>query len=193
METDIEKPELQTSVPKLISVAPVEQREATGRNRRFVLAAIVGGVVLLASATWWLSARNTKQEPAFGNGIATVRRADFFKKLRVNGTVEAVSYQPIAAPRLSGPGSGTLIITKLATSGLRVKKGALLVEFDRQTQIKNALDRQADYADFVQQINKKRADQATAEAVDQTALKQSENAMQSARLELKRNEIVSRI
>ena len=104
-----------------------------------------------------------------------------------------MSYQPIAAPRLSGPGSGTLIITKLITSGTNVKKGDLLVEFDRQTQIKNALDRQADYVDFVQQINKKRADQAAAEAVDLTGLKQAENAVQSAQLELKRNEIVSRI
>jgi HlyD family secretion protein len=74
-----------------------------------------------------------------------------------------------------------------------VKKGDLLVEFDRQTQIKNALDRQADYVDFVQQINKKKADQAAIEAVDLTALKQAENAQQSATLELKRNEIVSRI
>jgi HlyD family secretion protein len=193
METDIEKPELQTSVPKLISVAPAEQREATSRNRRLVLAGIVASVAVPAAITWWLSARNTKQEPTFGNAIATVRRADFLKTLRVNGTVEAVSYQPIAAPRLSGPGSGSLIITRLATSGRQVKAGELLVEFDRQTQIKNALDRQADYVDFVQQINKKRADQAAVEAVDLTALKQAENAMESARLELKRNEIVSRI
>ena len=96
--------------------------------------------------------------------------------------------------RLSGPGSGSRsILTKLAASGKNVKKGELLVEFDRQTQIKNALDRQADYVDFVQQIEKKKADQAAAQAVDQTALKQAENLMQSASLELKRNEIVSRI
>jgi multidrug efflux pump subunit AcrA (membrane-fusion protein) len=124
---------------------------------------------------------------------AIVRRADFVRRVRIQGTVEAVSFHAIAAPRLSGPGSGTLILTKLVASGKSVKKGELLVEFDRQTQIKNALDRQADYVDFVQQIEKKKADQAAAQAVDQTALKQAENAMQSAALELKRNEIVSRI
>jgi HlyD family secretion protein len=125
--------------------------------------------------------------------VATAKRGDFVRRLRVQGTVEAVSFHAIAAPRLSGPGSGSLIVTKLVASGKSVKKGELLVEFDRQAQIKNALDRQADYVDLVQQIEKKRADQAAAQAVDLTALKQAENSMQSAALELKRNEIVSRI
>src|SRR5207245_6965230 len=113
------------------------------------------------------------------------------RRLRVQGTVEAVSFHAIAAPRLSGPGSGALIVTKLVASGKSVKKGELLVEFDRQTQIKNSLDRQADYVDLVQQIEKKRADQAAAQAVDLTALKQAENARRSPALELKRTEIVS--
>src|SRR5579859_5241653 len=61
------------------------------------------------------------------SAIATAaRRADFVRSIRINGTVEAVNFLAIAAPRLSGPGLGTLVITKLAVSGTHVKKGELL-------------------------------------------------------------------
>ncbi len=171
--------------------SPAEAQSS--RARWGVLAACVGAIVVVGGLFFAMSGSASQARQNGAESTAVVRRTDFVHRLRVNGTVEAVSYQPIAAPRLSGQNSGTLLITKLATSGSKVKKGDLLVEFDRQAQIKNALDRQADYVDFVQQINKMKADQATAEAVDLTALKQAENAQASATLELKRNEIVSRI
>jgi len=43
-----------------------------------------------------------------------------------------------------------------------------LVEFDRQAQIKAALDQQATYRDLLEQINKKKADQAAALAKDKS-------------------------
>jgi HlyD family secretion protein len=157
---------------------------------------VVGGIVLLVVALvglgiWKLAGRSRTQE-ATGT-VATVTRGDFVRTLRVQGTVEAVSFHSVAAPRLSGPGSGALVVTKLIGSGTRVKKGDLLVEFDRQTQIKNALDRQADFVDFEQQIRKMQADQSVARATDSTALKQAEGTLQTASLELRRNEIVSKI
>lgn len=124
---------------------------------------------------------------------ASVKRGDFVRTLRLNGTTEAIQARPIAAPRLQVQGLSTLVVTHLVPSGTRVKKGELLVEFDRQAQIKSALDRQADYLDFLEQINKKKADQAAALARDQSELKQAENAVGSAQLEVQRNEIVSKI
>jgi len=88
---------------------------------------------------------------------------------------------------------GSLIITKLAASGSHVNKGDLLVQFDQQQQIKNALDQEATYVDLVEQINKKKADQATARAADESDLRQAENAMNSAAAEVRRNEILSKI
>jgi HlyD family secretion protein len=166
----------------------------SNRPRRNIILILIA--VILASAlvfSFWKGSGSGTQSGEQNPTVAIAKRGDFVRRLRVQGTVEAVSFHAIAAPRLSGPGYGTLILTKLIGSGKSVKKGELLVEFDRQTQIKNALDRQADYVDLVQQIEKKRADQAATQAVDQTALKQAENAMNSAALELKRNEIVSRI
>jgi multidrug efflux pump subunit AcrA (membrane-fusion protein) len=137
--------------------------------------------------------RDPKTTVSASAGTATAKRADFVQTRRIHGTVEAVSFYAIAAPRLSGPGLGSLIVTKLTGSGKQVKKGDLLVEFDRQQQIRNAFDRQAEYVDFIQQIKKKEADEASASATDKTALTQAESTMKSAELELRRNEIVSAI
>lgn len=99
----------------------------------------------------------------------------------------------IAAPRLSGQGLGTLIITKLVVNGSSVHHGDVLVEFDRQVQLRNVLDKQAEYRDLEDQIKKKQADQAAARAADETELKQAEDAEKTAELEVKKNEIVSKI
>ncbi|PYQ93092.1 MAG: hypothetical protein DMF97_20590, partial [Acidobacteria bacterium] len=119
---------------------------------------------------------------ASGNGVA----------LRLQGAVEPVRSHPVIVPRMagSGPGSGTLVIVHLAKPGTRVKRGDLLIEFDRQAQIKTAHDRQAEYRDFVEQINKKRGEQLTAAAHEEAEVKKAENALKSAELEVLKNEIV---
>lgn len=124
---------------------------------------------------------------------AIIERKDFSKTLRLHGIVEAVESHAIAAPRLSGQGLGTLIITRLAGSGSAVHRGDVLVEFDRQAQLRVVLDKQAEYRDLIDQIKKKQADQAATRAGDETELKQAEDAEQTAQLEVKKNEILSKI
>lgn len=124
---------------------------------------------------------------------AVVEERDFVKTIRFHGIVEAVEAHAIAAPRLSGQGLGTLIITKLVANGSSVHRGDVLVEFDRQAQLRNVLDKQAEYRDLVDQIKKKEADQAAARAADETELKQADDAEKTAALEVKKNEIVSKI
>jgi multidrug resistance efflux pump len=94
---------------------------------------------------------------------------------------------------LAGGEITSLVITKLAPAGARIKQGDLLVEFDRQKQLKNSLDKQAEYREFEDQIEKKKGDQASARAKDETELKQAEGALETARLEMRKNEVVSRI
>jgi multidrug efflux pump subunit AcrA (membrane-fusion protein) len=115
------------------------------------------------------------------------------RTLRVTGTTEATQSYIVAAPTLTGGNLGSLIITKMAQAGARVKKGNLLVEFDRQAQIKNALDKQAEYDDLVEQIKKSQADQAIAQAKDESELHAAEDAVKTAELETRRNEVVSKI
>jgi HlyD family secretion protein len=121
-----------------------------------------------------------------------VERRAFVRTLRLTGTLEAVRSHSILGPMLAG-GGGDMVITKLVSAGSRVKQGDLLAEFNRQTQMKNYLDKQAEYRDLVNQIQEKEADQAAARVHDETELKQAEDALGKAKLEVSRNEVVSRI
>jgi len=121
---------------------------------------------------------------AFANGGVT---------LRLHGSVEPIRSYPVFVPRLAGANANSVVITHLAKPGTHVTKGDLLVEFDSQAQIKTAHDREAEYRDFVEQINKMRADQLAARAHDETAIKQAENAVKSAEIDVSTNEVRARI
>jgi len=123
-----------------------------------------------------------------------VERRDFRRTLRFHGTVEAVQFYSAVAPRLSGQtGSPMMVITKLAANGTRVRQGDVLVEFDRQNQLKNVIDREAEYKNLLQQVRKKEADQAAARARDETEVKEAEFDLQAARVDMRKNDVVTLI
>jgi HlyD family secretion protein len=173
--------------PAQLQVVPPPPKRRTTLLLGLVLAVVV------TSLLTWRGLKHSRNQTNVQEQVATVKRADFLRSIRLNGTVEAINFLAIAPPRLSGPGMGSLVITKLAASGSHVSKGDLLVQFDQQQQIKNALDQEATYVDLVEQINKKKADQATARAADESGLRQAENDMNSAAAEVRRNEILSKI
>jgi HlyD family secretion protein len=119
-----------------------------------------------------------------------VKRGDFKGILRLNGRVNAVESYSAKAPRLARQRSSTLVITKILPTGTNVKKGDILVEFDRQDQLKNILDRQAEYDNLIHQISKKRADQIAAMAADKTELKAAEVDVQTAKVEMRKNDLI---
>lgn len=126
-------------------------------------------------------------------GTAIVSRGTFVRSIRFSGTVEAMQSYIAMTPRLTGPGMGTLVVTKLAPSGARVRRGDVLVEFDRQSQLREALDRRNEYLGFEAQIRRKQAEQRAALVSDETQLQQAVNAVERARLELLKNEMLSAI
>ena len=163
-------------------------------NRRWLIAtAVVAAVLIVAGvfATRNASDRSGQDHPSIRTGM--VEQKDFVQTVRVHGIVEAVESHTIAAPRLSGQGLNTLIITRMVKNGSTVHQGNVLVEFDRQAQLKNVLDKEAEYKGLVADIGKKQADQAALRAADETELKKAEDAEKAAELEVKKNEIVSRI
>ena len=115
--------------------------------------------------------------------------------IRLHGTVEPVRSYTVSAPRLTGGGSGAgpLIVVHLARPGVYVQPGDLLVEFDRQTQIKAVRDREAEHRDFVEQINKKRGEYLTARALRDSQLKQAENQVKIAELGVVGNDLLPKI
>ena len=113
---------------------------------------VIAVAVLAAGAAIWRAKQTqrsgTTTAASAGPRTAVVQRRDFVHTLRLTGTIQAIQSYMIAAPRLSGQQIGQLTVTKLTPSGTKVKKGDLLVEFDRQDQITNSMDRKADYLGF---------------------------------------------
>lgn len=123
------------------------------------------------------------------NAVA-VKRGNFRHILRLSGTVEAVESYSVQVPRLTGQMGGTITITKIVPNGTLVRAGEVLLELDSQSQMQSILDRQAEYDNLVQQIKKKHADLTSARAADETEIIGAEVDVKTARVEMRKNEVI---
>jgi multidrug efflux pump subunit AcrA (membrane-fusion protein) len=117
------------------------------------------------------------------------------RTIRLHGLVEPVRSYTVSAPRLTGsatPGAGPsqLIVVRLAKAGTFVKKDEVLVEFDRHSQLRAARDRESEFRDILEQINKKRGEQLAAGGMREAQLKQAENDARIAELGVIGNDLV---
>ncbi|HEY7059468.1 MAG TPA: HlyD family efflux transporter periplasmic adaptor subunit [Vicinamibacterales bacterium] len=160
------------------------------KPRSIVVACALAAVV---GAGLYLSARGAEPQSDARPQVFKVARRDFLRTIRLSGTVEAVQATTISTPRLAGQNNNSLIITTLVRPGQLVHPGDLLVEFDRQEQMRNALDKQAELNDLEQQVRKRRAQEDAARAADDSTLKQAESAQQRAQLEMLKNEMLPKI
>jgi HlyD family secretion protein len=113
--------------------------------------------------------------------------------LRLKGMTAAVEARSIQAPLIAGAQVGSLTITKMVPSGTRVKQGDLLVEFDRQAQLRDSIDKQSQSEDENEKVIEEQAKEAAARASDETAMTQAEDALSKAKLEMEKVETMSRI
>ena len=153
-------------------------------------------VALLASSGCRAASVDAQARTAESGGrqtSVTVARRDFVRSVRLSGTVEAVQSTTVSAPRLSGPNTMSLVITRLIRPGSAVKPGDLIVEFDRQQQMTNALDRRAELQDLEQQIRKREAQERAAAAKDESEIKVAESSVSRAELEMVKNDMIPRI
>jgi multidrug efflux pump subunit AcrA (membrane-fusion protein) len=158
----------------------------------FVLVVLVGALAIVRG----VGAGGPEIDASQDASAVKVARGPFVRTLRMTGLVESIRFHNVAAPRLvgaTGPGSNTLIITRLRPSGMHVEPGDLLVEFDRQNQLKAAIDRRSEHRDLEEQIRKKSGEQEQARAKDETELAVAANAVANAQLEIKKNVYLGRI
>jgi HlyD family secretion protein len=163
-------------------------------NRRFMLAVFaVAAVAAAALVAVRVNARVPEGKGPASSTTFTVARQDFVRSVRLNGTVEAVESTSIQAPRLAGQNNNSLVIMRLIQNGASVKPGDMLVEFDRQEQLRNALDRRAELTDLEQQIKRRTAEEVAAKASDDSTFKQAQSTLEKTRLELVKNEMLPKI
>jgi HlyD family secretion protein len=155
--------------------------------------ALIGLLMLLSVG----SARGDQSgRPTSNDGAAPATPPDAPVPLRLHGVIEPVSSYAVAVPRLAAGQPGPpaqLVVIRLIASGTVVKKGDVLVEFDRQAQLKNARDREADYQDFLQQLRKKHAEVRAARARRDSERLQAQTAVRSAELDLLGVELLPKI
>src|SRR5262249_29533159 len=117
-----------------------------GRLAVFVVAGLMG---LAALGFAWF--RHTSPPASMPAARVAAGADDGAPSIRLAGTVEAVRATTVAVPRLAGQSFNNLVITYLVPPGTKVAVGDLLVEFDRQEQLRSAMDRRAEVVDLVGQ------------------------------------------
>lgn len=113
--------------------------------------------------------------------------------VRLTGTTEAVHMRSMVAPMIASEHFSTLTVTQLAPSGTRVHKGDVIAEFDRQTQIREYIDKQAEYVDLSNKAAAAQAKEVADRAKDETETEQAESALSKAQLEMQKVELLSTI
>ena len=171
--------------PELVQQPP--GAEPSPHRRRFWLG--IAALVVLVVAALLIFRHGSSTQTHTGSLTAAASGPI----LRLKGTTEAVQSRGILAPSLAGQQLPTLTVIRLAAAGTRVKPGDLLVEFDRQAQMKDYVDKQAEYQKLVGQVSEEQAKEVAARAKDETELKQAEDNLRKAELEVQKAEIVSRI
>jgi len=196
---------MQTAPAEVIpdSESPVDQRGAQPdppnddsappkRLRGWMIAAAavaLGAILLLV-----ILSLSSRKIPASSNAAsAPALSSNSGHILRLKGTTEAVQSRAILAPLLAGAKVSSLTIIHLTPAGTRVKKGDPLVEFDRQAQMRDFVDKQAEYGKLVDQVAEEQAKENSARAKDETELKQAEDNLRKMEFEMQKTEIVSRI
>ena len=113
--------------------------------------------------------------------------------VRLTGKTQAVRSRAILAPLLAGQQVGSLTIVKLIASGSRVKQGDVLVEFDREAQLRDFIDKKAQSDDQNGKVMEAQAAEVAAKSKDETDIEQAESALSKAELEMQKIELLSRI
>lgn len=174
----------------------MESPKAPGRERfRWLIWLLPSGLLFFLLLIFLPRFRT---RAASSSGVPTdttfqVTRKDFAPSLRLNGTTQAARSYVALTPILEGAQINALVITKLIASGAHVKQGDILVEFDPQAQMKDFLDKQNTYVSLSGQVAQKKSEEEIARSKDDSALKQAEDDLSRAGLEVQKNEIVSRI
>lgn len=167
--------------------------KGAGPGRRRPYAAVLFAALIATSVAAAIFALRARTGFARVSSASSPTSSAFGPTIRLKGTTEAVRMRAIAAPLVAGEHVGLLTITRLAPAGSRVKQGDLLVEFDRQAELREFIDKQSEQAKFASQAIEERAKEAAARAKDETEMREADSKLAKANLEMGRLELLSPI
>lgn len=175
----------QTTIP------PTPPPEPAPKHRALLLIIAAVALSLVVAVLFALSHRARTLR---GNIAPSSRSAPSAEmRVRLTGTTEAVHMRSIVAPMLASEHFGTLTVTSLAPSGTRVHPGEVIAEFDRQAQMQDYINKQAEYVDLSNKAAAAQAKEVADRAKDETDIEQAESALSKAQLEMQKVELLSKI
>ncbi|HVC48118.1 MAG TPA: efflux RND transporter periplasmic adaptor subunit [Terracidiphilus sp.] len=118
-----------------------------------------------------------------------VKRGEFLDTVQVHGDIQATRSISISAP----PDAGMLQILKLVADGAQVKKGDVIVQFDATKTQQDLAEDLSTLKSAQAEIEQVRAQGRLTEEQDKTAVTKAKYAVEDARLDASKQEIVSRI
>ncbi len=163
-------------------------RAVAGDMKKALIRIIIVAVVLGAA---WGGYRLFQRMPQRQQQVATtkVRRGDVVVRSFARGELRAVRSSTLVAPNLFG----TVQVTRLAALGAFAREKDLVVEFD-DSEVRSRLEeKELELDQLDEQIKKAKADLAISANQDQVELLRTRYAVRRAELEVKRNELISKI
>jgi HlyD family secretion protein len=189
MQVPLVEPRTEPSPALEPPLAPPSEQPGWQHNQRWLVLIAAIALCALATSLWLTERKKTPASsnlippsPTYTNGV-----------LRLKGTTQAVRTRSIQAPLLAGEKETTLTITNLRPAGSRVKQGDILVDFDRQIQLSDFLDKQAQNSKLSDDVLQEEAKEDAARAKDETEIKVAEGDLAKAELEIQKVELLSRI
>src|SRR5580698_5174339 len=153
--------------------------------RRKAMAVVI--LVLAGSGVVLGAVRLGKRTPTVPT--IAVKRGEFLDSLQFRGEVKALKSVTISAPAEAGD----LQIIKVAAEGTVVKPGDVVVEFDKTKTEQDLAQYRSTLKSAQAGIDQARAQARLTEEEDKTAVLKARYAVESAKLEASKQEIVSKI
>jgi len=153
-------------------------------TRRRTLAIIA---LLLAGSGVVGAVRFSRRSPTVPTFV--LKREEFLDSLQVRGEVKALRSATISAP----PEADNLEIMRIAADGTQVKQGDVVVEFDKTKTEQDFAQYRSTLKSAQAEIEQARAEARLADEEDQTALIKARYAVETAKLEASKQEILSKI
>lgn len=150
-----------------------------------LLVILVGAIAVVAAA------RRSSVPAADGDiPLGEVKRGDMQLNVVATGELRASHTVTLTAPPVGG---GALQITRLTHTGVAVKKGDIVMEFDPSEQHYKLEQNRSELLQADQEITKAKADAAVLAAQDKVALLKARFDVRRAELDVQKNELVSAI
>jgi multidrug efflux pump subunit AcrA (membrane-fusion protein) len=160
------------------------------RSRRAITWAVVAVVLCAVGGVVAAVRRTTASTVGSDVPTATVKRGDLDMKVLVTGELKASHSEMMTAPPIGG---GALQLTYLVHTGVAVKKGDLVMDFDPTEQLYKQDQNRSELLQAEQEITKAKADAAVVAANDKVVLLKARFDVRRAELDVQKNELVSAI